>query len=221
MHVIARVSVLALMVLMLTACGRDLSRSDAETALRSYSDANSPTSRIALDDVVTWKEGFFAFEGKQPMDKSYQRGCWGQLASQGALSEPKLQEELTEQQRDGWRALYFSVEVSNPASVVETVKEEIEGSDKRILARVAKVVTARRSITSIDGVTEPAQAMGQTMSMVKFTYSEEGTGFHNAYCTASKNQMSSHTYKPSAGPQHGTAAFVLYDDGWKLEGVDW
>jgi len=223
MRVTVRIETLVAAVLVLAGCGNSLSRSSAEAALSAYSAANVPTATIALDDVVDWKDGFYAFEGKEPMDTSAQRVCWEKLVSQGALSEPKLKEELTEQRRDGWRNLYYSVEVIDPANVLEIIETQIGGTDKRLLARVARVVTARRSITSVDGVTEPAQAaMGQVVSSVNFTYTEEGTGFNSAYCSASPNdQMSSHTYKPSPGPQHGSAIFVLYDDGWKVEDVDW
>lgn len=64
---------------------------------------------------------------------------------------------------------------------------------------------------AVTGVGAPSQMLGTTVSVVRFLYSYKATPFGLAFNAASGESSFS-------GRVAGVAKFVLYDDGWRLEG---
>lgn len=206
MSAICRLFAVLATAALLGGCGNDLSRKKAEALLKPYAEANPSTISIQLDDVVS-------SSGRQgdPLERSQEVPCWRELAAKGAVSAPRLSPDPVAGRR-GANYVSYGVEVVDPTNLVQVETEQVTGR-VMVSARVrrASVIRSRREIVSIDGIARPSPAL----SVVEFSYIENATGFDSPAC------YSYGTRALPSGTETGRASFVLYDDGWRLESVDW
>ena len=185
----------------LAACGNDLSRGKAEASLIAYANATPLTMSIQVDEVLS-KEHAFKY--------SREEQCWRQLAEKRVASEPAPSSDPVKG-RYGSKHVRYQLTLLDPTNVVQVKSEEHQDLEWTAPVSLATVVRSRRQILSVDGISRPAPAL----SVVKFNYEERPTGFDSPAC------YDYGTRALSVGAMAGTAAFSLYDDGWRLEKVQW
>lgn len=160
-------------------------------------------------------DGFISkdkMDAGNPCTELYEwRDYYTNLANDGLLTVTALAQEP----QKGWYGgepygydIVCEIRLTEKAKPYIADIEDMNYGKYKDYNKKVKLVTGRRAIVNILGLTEPAEALGVKMSMVNYQYKFSPT----AVGLALKNQM-----KEIKDINEDSARFILYDDGWRME----
>ncbi len=188
-----------------------LSRGKAENLLKEHFSKYVHVMEIEVGKI----DGYVSkdkMDAGNPCTQLYEwRDYYTSLTNEGLLTVAALSEDP----KKGWYSeelygydIVCEIKLTDKANpYIADIKEE-EYGNYRGYNKEVKLVTGRRKIVKVIGITEPAEALGIKMSIVNYQYKFNPT----AVGLALKNQM-----KEIKDINEDSARFILYDDGWRME----
>lgn len=199
-------------------CSRDLSRSAALQLIRAHPKVGEPmVETITLDSVVRLKQP----DPQAALGEPLMRTCVGTLLNRNSLvaGPPKVRGVY----KDGVRYPEYLYLVG--VDLEDEAGKYVIGEPKvhpwrfgNFEVRSLDVLGGRLQVEEVTGLTESATDLsGRVVSSATFTWRWATTPFWSG-CL--RDQAGSVRGKQARSLYEGEALFVLYDDGWRLDSID-
>lgn len=212
----ARLIVLFLLGLLVGSCGGPPSRDAIGEILEEACRERRFTNRLATGYFALDEAGTTAFRheyngaNRRQCDWSFTKNQVDALQAAGYLTAPELVKVIKRVHRCGYKTAY--VWGSAPASTeISKLDSTLEGIPQ------GRAVVARGEFIEVTGVTVPTEGTAGPTLTAEFTYRWVTTPIGDLVA----QHRGQGTRVPTDDPLRATATLVEYDDGWRLETVDW
>jgi hypothetical protein len=213
------IGICLLLSFVVAGCGNDLSRSQAEEAIKKTVGKRPITKEMSLgnDNRVIR----YTYYSKENYVQEHQQNSLGKKLVEDsnrylALSEKGLltykavatfHDDAAERMPNPSSLFYYDEYVLEltPKAKPYVIKEWVSrGFVKGLRTSDVKVLLAEVDKVEVTGISKPSDAMGQKICQASYTVRYKPTPFGEVFM------------RPEQLVQHGSMFFVLYDDGWRI-----